>query len=143
MVKKYENAFKEIYIILNKSSEEEINKIPKSFIKFIEENMNMDYEPRIDFDENFENTVLEETLLILALIYRDYLATEEERKILIENEEKQLKKLNESYDVENLFKKRKQEAEENSVNIEQQLIVIKEEKWYEKILKKILNLFRR
>jgi len=140
MINKYKKAFKEIYIILNKSSQEEVNKIPEHFINFIKENMDEDYEPIIYFDENFENTVLEETLLILALVYRDYLATEEERNELIRNEEIQIKEI---YDIENIFKQRKDKNEENSVNIEQHLVVIKDKKWYEKILEKILNLFRK
>ena len=142
MEEKYTKAFKELYIILNKSSKEEFYKIPKSFVEFIEKNMDIEYSPQIDFNENFENSVLEETLLILALIYRDYLISEDERKLLIEDEEKQLKEINDSYSVENLFKNRKQETKESSINIEQQLIVIKEEKWYKRILIKILNIFK-
>lgn len=142
MEEKYTKAFKEIYIILNRSSKEELNKIPKSFIEFIESNMDMEYNPQIDFNENFEKSVLEETLILLALMYREYLISKEEREVLIQNEKKQLKEQEESYTVENLFKKRKQESEECSINIEQPLTVIKEEKWYMKILNKILSIFK-
>ena len=142
MEEKYTKAFKEIYIILNRSSKKELNKIPKSFIEFIESNMDMEYNPQIEFNENFEKSVLEETLILLALIYRDYLISKEEREVLIQNEKKQLKEQEESYSVENLFKKRKQESEECSINIQQQLTVIKEEKWYMKILNKILSIFK-
>lgn len=142
MEDKYAKAFKEVYLILNKSSKEEFNKIPKAFTEFVKKNMDIHYNPQIDFDENFENTVLEETLLILALIYRDYLISEEERNILIQEEEMQLKELEESYNVENLFIKRKQEHQQSEMNIEQQLIVIKEEKWYKRILNKILSIFK-
>jgi len=143
MEDKYTKAFKEVYIILNKSSRDEYNKIPKTFVSFIEENMDKEYTPQIDFNENFEETVLEETLLLLALIYRDYLITKEEREVLIKNEETQLKELEEMYSVKNLFKKRIQVKEENNIDIEKQLIVIKEEKWYKRILNKILNILKR
>ena len=142
MEEKYTKAFKEVYVILNNSSKEEYDKIPRSFIELIEKNMDVNYNPEIQFDENFENSVLEETLLILALIYRDFLISKEERKALIEQEEKQLEELNESYDIEKLFKKRQQVSEESVSNIEQHLTVIKEEKWYKKILNKILNIFK-
>lgn len=142
MEDKYAKAFKEVYIILNKSSREEYNKISNTFINFIEENMDKDYTPQIDFNENFEETVLEETLLLLALIYRDYLISKEERSILLKKEEEKLEELKESYNVENLFNKKKQDNEEQSRNIEQQLVVIKEEKWYKKVLNKILQLFK-
>lgn len=142
MEEKYTKAFKEVYIILNNSSKEEYDKIPKSFIELIEKNMDVNYNPEIQFNENFESSVLEETLLILALIYRDFLISKEERKNLIEQEEKQLEELKERYDIEKLFKKRQQESEECVSNIEQHLTVIKEEKWYKKILNKILNIFK-
>lgn len=142
MEEKYKKAFKEIYIILNRASNDELDKIPKSFIEFIEKNMDINHEPQIEFNENFENSVLEETLLLLALIYRDYLISKEERSILLKKEEEKLEELKESYKVERLFNKRKQDNEEYNRNIEQQLLVIKEEKWYKKILNKILKLFK-
>ena len=89
MEEKYKKALKEAYVILQKSPKEEFNKIPKTFLEFIEKNMNAYYEPKIDFGKNFENSVLEETLVILALIYREYLVTEEEKEEFIRNEEKQ------------------------------------------------------
>lgn len=138
---RFEKAFKEIYIILNRASKEEINKIPQSFVKFIKENMDIEYEPQIEFNENFEKTVQEETLLLLALIYRDYLISVEERNKLIQEEQKQLEKLEESYRVENVFNKIKKKKMEKSKNITQQLTIIKEEKWYKKVLNKILKLF--
>ena len=142
MEEKYTKAFKEIYIILNRASSDELDKIPKFFIEFIENNMDVNHNPKIEFNENFENSVLEETLLILALIYRDYLISKEERSILLKKEKKKLEELKESYNVENLFNKRKQDSKEQRGNIEQQLIVIKEEKWYKKILNKILQIFK-
>ena len=142
MEEKYTKAFKEIYIILNRASRDELDKIPKSFIEFIENNMDVNHKPKIEFNENFENSVLEETLLLLALIYRDYLVSKEERTKLLEKEEEKLEELKESYNVENLFNKRKQDNENNSGNIEQQLMVIKEEKWYKKILNKIMQIFK-
>lgn len=142
MEEKYTKAFKEIYIILNRASSDELDKIPKFFIEFIENNMDVNHNPKIEFNENFENSVLEETLLILALIYRDYLIPKEERSILLKKEEEKLEELKESYNVENLFNKRKQDSKEQRGNIEQQLIAIKEEKWYKKILNKILQIFK-
>lgn len=142
MEEKYTKAFKEIYIILNRASSDELDKIPKSFIEFIENNMDVNHNPKIEFNENFENSVLEETLLLLALIYRDYLISKEERSILLKKEEEKLEELKESYNVENLFNKRKQDNEEHSGNMQQQLIVIKEEKWYKKISNKILKIFK-
>ena len=38
MEEKYTKALKEVYIILNKASSKELNKIPKSFVEFIKKN---------------------------------------------------------------------------------------------------------
>lgn len=89
MEEKYTKAFKEIYIILNRASNDELDKIPKSFIQFIEKNMDVNHNPEIEFNENFEKSVLEETLLLLALIYRDYLISKEERSMLLEKKEEE------------------------------------------------------
>ena len=141
MEENYRKAFKEVYVIMDNASKEEINKIPKRFIEFIEENMEIGYEPQIEFNENFEKSILEETLLILALIYRDYIISKEERVFLIQQEEIQLK---ENYNIDNVFIKRKQNIEKNNINnIEQQLIVVKKEKWYKKILNKIIKVFNK
>lgn len=142
MEEKYKKAFREIHIILNRVSSYELDKIPKSFIEFIENNMDVNYNPKIEFSENFENSVLEETLLLLALIYRDYLISTEERNILLKKEAERLEELKETYSVDNLFKKRIQDNEEYSRNIEQKLVVIKEEKWYKKILNKIAKILK-
>ena len=142
MEEKYAKAFKEIYVILNRSSRDELDKIPKSFINFIENNMDVNHNPKIEFNEKFEKSVLEETLLLLALIYRDYLISEEERSILLKNEEEKVEELKEKYNVEKLLNKRKQDYENSGGNIEQRLSDIKEEKWYNKILNKILKIFK-
>ena len=167
MEDKYPKAFKEIYMILSRTSKEELYKIPKTFIDFIEKNMDMNYEPQIDFNDDFENSVLEETLAILALIYRDYLISTEERQQLIENETTQLEELKKSYNIDNLFKKQNQEKHENikkekynSENIfinnnrnvtidnaenkqELALIGINDMRWYTKIWRFIKDFFRK
>lgn len=142
MEEKYTKAFKEVYVILNRATKEEFNKIPNYFVKFVKEHMDKDYIPQIDFNENFENSVSEETLALLALIYRDYLVSIEERRRLIEAERKQLEKTQESYNIDNVFNKRKKQSEINSATIKQEIIEIKQDKWYEKMLKKILKKFK-
>ena len=96
-------AFSEIIEILNHTDKQLVEKIPDNFIKFLFENMDKEYKVEIDFfDENWENTILEETKAILALIYRDYIVSIEERKDLLieekEEKEKQERELREKYD---------------------------------------------
>lgn len=57
------------------------DKIPKSFLKFIEENKDSNYisniNPYLPFEEQ---EISEEAKNIIALIYRSYIASEEEKK---------------------------------------------------------------
>lgn len=144
MENKYTKAFKEVSVILDIAEQEELNKIPKEIIDFIKENMDKEYEPNINFEEAFEESVLEETLVILALLYRDYLIDENERRILIEKEQIELEKAREQYSIENLFgtKNKTKEISQNEKEIDTSLIKIKDEKWYEKIIKKIKRILK-
>ena len=132
-------AFKELYIILNQFLDNDFNKIPDYFIKFITENMDINYNPEINFNKNIEESVLEETLLLLALIYRDYIISEEEREQLIKEERYQIEKINKTY--MDLFHKEKLTNYNNVSNVEKQLVIIKKEKWYKKILNNLLSIF--
>ena len=80
----YSQSFTEVLEILNHSDKSITEKIPQNFINFLYKNMDKNYKLNIDFsDENWDNNVKEETLCIIALIYRDYICTPDERKILL------------------------------------------------------------
>lgn len=92
---------------------------------------------------------------MLALIYRDYICTPEKRNKLLEIDQEELKKeeeiLREKYAIN--FEDRKQRIKENSIQ-ENDIIEnntqknnmymtdLKEEKWYKKIINKILSFFK-
>ena len=102
-------AFSEIIEILNHTDKQLVEKIPNTFIKFLFDNMDKEYKPEINFfNENWEETILEDTKSILALIYRDYIVSPEERKDLLIDEkierEKQESELREKYNPDNLLK---------------------------------------
>lgn len=120
----YPKAFKELNEIIKFFPKNEYRKIPKSFINFIEENMDNNYEYIVKHIDDFQNQeMLEETKILLSVIYRDYIAQNEEKKEIIENEKKELlqeeKRLEEKYNISNLLKnkKSKQEILENSNSI--------------------------
>lgn len=134
-------AYTEVYYIINQMSEELKSKIPEKFIKNIESKMDKDYEFYME-DDDYENAeLLEDTEKILSVIYTDYLATEEEREIIL-NKEKILAKRNKrilpEIQVNDIFLKQNidNKLEENK------LIEKNEEKWYLKVLKFIKKLFR-
>lgn len=144
----YHKAFKEFMEIVKFFPKNEYKKIPKSFIQFIEENMDDSYEYTVEHVDDFQNQeMLEETRVLLSIVYRDYLASDEEKEqiIKIENEEylQEEKIKQEKYDINALFEKRASDKIkiQNEVLIEKNLIVV-EEKWYKKLLNKIRGFFR-
>lgn len=112
----FKNALKEVDYIIQNLPLGIQKKIPNDFRKCIIENMNESYVPNA-FDENKpleEQNILDETKLILATIYRNYIVSNEERNNLIIEENKIKQKLEEKkreiYNPNSLFK--------NNINLE-------------------------
>ena len=99
-----------------------------------------EYKPDVN-ELVIKNNMLPETVIILQMIYRDFLCSEEEREILKKKEQEIANKKYEEnmnkYSYENLFKKRKDDSfevkDETIENKKMELIEIKP-KWYEKIV---------
>ena len=89
----------------------------------------------------YEKDLKEETIVILGLIYRDFLADPEEREDLQLKDTEAIKKveeeLNQKYDMENVFNKRKTKKNVNNSPEEMGLTVYKE-----RFIKKIFNLIK-
>ncbi|MGN1297350.1 MAG: hypothetical protein ACI4VH_02815 [Clostridia bacterium] len=146
MEDKYSKALKEVYVILENSEEKIKRKIPENFKLFVSKNMDKEYIPNINFNnEAWEDTIMEETQQILAVIYRDYLVTKEEREELLKEESEEEKRmeqeLREKYNPDNIFKEHKEKNRSNDTNTS--MIKIEEIKWYKKFINKILSLFKR
>lgn len=136
MEERYKNALAEVDMILNYADEESLNKIPESFKKFVKENKS-DYIAKIDPEKDLkEQNLLYETKVVLSVLYRDYWASEEERKQLIEYDKKELKKQEdkkrETYNVNDLFKNKNNEIGENYQ--ETKSLIVKET-----LIKRIIN----
>lgn len=83
----YANAYTEVLDILKYISKEDYEKIPKSKIKVFEENSNKNY--HFTYDENKtldEQNVSEIAKAIIAILFRDYWATKEQRYIIIKKQ---------------------------------------------------------
>ena len=99
---RYANAFSEVLEILFYIPQSQYQKLPKKLLQILEENCNPDYEFYYDSEKKLdEQNVLEETKAIIALIYRDYWADDEQRNQIIEKEKQELqnieKQKNEKY----------------------------------------------
>lgn len=140
IVKKRSKPYKELYEILNYIPEHEKEKISKQFLKNIKDNMDTNYEYEVTHFEDFENQeMLDETRALLAIVYRDYLASPEEKEEIIKKEKAEFetveKEKQKKYNPDDIFKDR-QTIDERAI------VEIKTEKWYERVIsffKKILK----
>lgn len=143
----YKIAATEILDIIEHLSLNATNKIPLQLLEFFKEVSREDYKPEFDYSGGLEKiNFTPKTKALLAMIYRNYLCSEEERKEfdkkLFQNEEKYQQELREKYNPDKIFKN--PEPEENQKKENNQgtaLIEYKEKKWYHKIFEKIRQLF--
>ena len=141
-----QNAYAEVYTILQDLEENEYNKIPLEVIKALKNNKNDNYIYELDEEQELkEQPMLAETKAILFNIFRDYLATPEQKQkvIQMQNEEREkleLKKkqkysnnvftnkpkLN-NQSIENIEAKQQKEQQSNLQQINDQQIKQKQE----------------
>ena len=140
----YRQALFEVYKILENTDEEIKNKIPEKFIKFVKENMDKNYKFELEKGKELVRQNLKsETKQIIALIYKYYICGEEERKKIVEKEKIDIRK--NFYIDFNKNKKSKIKNIQNRdeiENFETSLLEIKKEKWYKKLINKILEFFQ-
>lgn len=138
------NAYAEVYTILQELNEEEYNKIPPEVTQTIEANRNEYYDYELDDElELKDQPMLPETKAILFNLFRDYLATPEQKAKIIrmQNEARQKNELKKQqiYNTEIFANKPKEDITEN--NNETMQIVEYKENIFKKILRKIKSFF--
>lgn len=153
VTKEFAEASAEINEIFKYLPDEELKKIPSKLRDFFREVASKDYVTNINPDLPLdEQQIKEKTKDIIALIYRNYWCSEEERKELdqklIENDRKFEEELREKYNPDDIFKNnvtttKKEEPEIKEEKIEQSLVVQETEKWYQRFLNMIKRLFRK
>ncbi len=144
MKQEYMEAFTEVDEILKLMPINLLNKIPNKFKEIVKSEKSKEYFPTIE--EPIEDCKLkEETIIILALIYRDFLCDENQRRELKARDAEELKKfeeeLREKYNPDNLFKKNKEKIEEN--NQETAIVEYKEQSFIRRLFERIKNIFKR
>ena len=142
---KLRRALNELDVILNEAvPEDKLNKISSSFLGFIRENKDKNWVFQYDDTKEIdEQNVLDETKLLLGLIYLNYWATEEEKqeayKTLDENEEKYIKQVS----LDNLFNNNKKVTVEQTATAVQNLPYVYKRSFMRKIVVFIKKLFRK
>ena len=140
-------AYKEVIEILKYVPEIDYNKIPKYLIEKFEKDAEKDYNYNVtEFEDFDQQPMLKETKAILAVIFRDYWATEEQREIIRSNEKFDIRKNEEAkrneYNPDDIFAKRREKdnIEEKSDN-NNSLVIVEETSILKKILNKIKKFF--
>lgn len=144
----YANAYKEVTEILKHVSKEDYDKIAQDKINLFEKYANKDY----DFTYNVNKTLDEQNVskkakTIIAILYRDYWATDEQRKKIKAKEQYDIRIIEEQkrekYNFKLLFNGKKETKYENiHVSRNNQLMNYKES-FFKKILNKIMSHIKR
>ena len=138
---RYKSAFKEVSEILKYMDEELVNKIPTKFITFLQENMSKEYDFKINENVALEKqNISREAENILALLYRNYWATEEEKQEFARLDEQERKSNDEK--LQKIFKNTINEFDKEE-NKDTQIVNVNNDNFFKKIINKLKKFFRK
>lgn len=140
----YAKAYTELYEILKNISQNDLNKIPNEVLNMLDEKRDKEYEFKLQENTEFENQkLLRETKILLAILYRDYWATKEEKEKIIQKWKNDMIQYEEENKIKynKLFKNKKEQIikQKNNENLP---IEVKKEKLFEKIISFIKKYFK-
>lgn len=143
---KYANAYSEVLEILKYIPIEDYNKIPNSKIKLFETNHNKEYIFRYNPNKTLEEQNVSKTAkAIIAILFRDYWATELQKEKIISKQNYDRMKLEEQkrekYDVDNIFKSKDTNIVKDNIENDRLQLVEYKESFFTKFTKFIKNLF--
>lgn len=141
----YPKAYTETLEIMKYMPEEEVNKIPKGIIEMFENKRDKSYVFTLKETDDFANlNILDETEAIFVNIFKDYWATPEQKKKIIEkqNYDKSMieKEKKEKYNYNDLFSKK--EVNNIKENVDNQTMLVEyKETFFTKFVNFIKNIF--
>lgn len=123
----YMDAFSEVDAIIKIMPSNLVNKIPLKLQQLINEYKNDSYRPLIEEPiENYE--LMDESKIILSLIYRDFLCSNEEKEILKIRDSEKLKEeeqqLREKYNPDDIAKNRNRIIPQKEQTSEETRIIV-------------------
>ena len=143
MTNNLNQAMYEVNVILNNTDKSLVQLIPEKVLNFIKENAQKQKEFIYDKNKRLKDQEISNiTRGVIALIYRDYFCTEEQRKMYNDYYKKLKEQLElekrDLYDVEKMFKKNSQTKSEEITDLKP----YKKETIWTKLKNIFLNLFR-
>lgn len=147
----YSEAAVEVLNVLNYTNQEDVRKIPQSFIKFLTEIANKNYKVKFNHNGPISGLNLrKQTRELLGFIYITWWCNDKDRNnyknIIYSNNSKseQIEKID-NYNIDDIFKNKKETktnaVTENKIEKETSIIKYKEEGLFKKFLNKILSFF--
>lgn len=135
----YKIAYSEVLEILKYISKEEFNKVPKDMLEMFKANASNNnefvYNPRKTLQEQ---NVSETARTIIAVLFRDYWATENQKEKILKKQNYDREKIKEEkYNTNNIFQKHNTQQTENCIKNEVAMVEYKES-----IFTKIKNWFK-
>ena len=145
ITKEYAMAYTEVVEILKYVPDEDIQKIPEEKIEFYKNNMDNEYNYKLDMTKELEEQEMSDiTKAILANIFRDYWATPYQKERIEAKEKYDLEKLEEEkreqYNPDNIFKNKKEKTVEENTNLP---VEIKKETFFKRLINFIKGLFNK
>ena len=136
----YKIAYSEVLEILKYISKEEVNKVPQDMLEMFKTNASNEnqfiYNPNKTLQEQ---NVSEIARAIIAILFRDYCAKENQKQKILNKQNLDREKMREEmYNPDNIFQKHNIQHKENSTTNEVAIVEYKES-----IFTKIKNWFKR
>ena len=142
-------AYAEVDEILANMESIYVEKIPKKIRELFSNNRLEGYTPNINSKIPLdEQNLQKKTYSILAMLNLNYWCENENEKqeliaIYAENDRKKEEELREKYNPDNLFKNKTNIRQQEEMDKSTALVEYKEEKFFKKIINKIMSFFRR
>ena len=145
----YSEAAVEVLDILNHTNKEDVARIPHSFIKFLTDISSRSYKPQFNHEQPINGLNLKkQTRELLGFIYITWWCDKEERekyKKLIHESNIKNEEIKEKYNVNDIFKNKKEKQEHKIIQNENvmktSIAEYKKENIFKRVLNKILSFF--
>ena len=146
----YMKSCTEVLEILKSISKEDYNKIPSDIINVLENSKDEKYYFKYDKNKTLdEQNVLGETKIIIAILFRDYWATEVQRERILKIQKEERQKIEDNKRIKfppnEIFKKDISKIDENArneiYNESKHSIEIKKDNFFMKIKNKSKSIF--
>lgn len=139
----YANAYSEVLEILKHISQEDYDKISKDKIELFKTNANKDFNFTYDINKTLdEQNVSKKAKTIIAILFRDYWATDAQREKIKAKEQydRRIKEEEnrEKYNSDNIFKKHEETENTETITEINQMVPYKES-FFKKIFNKLMS----